>query len=86
MKLITSILVAIILPGCATEYHARRYDPATEATITIDVKSYREFPGGISIYYDRKIGNFVLKAGEVDNNDAVRDIVMGLLPLIGAQE
>ena len=76
------LIVLLLLSGCATTYHAERISDGT--TTLLDVKSYREFPGGIEIVYNRETGQFELSAGDVQNgDDAIRDVVLGLLPLIG---
>jgi len=85
MKLIFALLITLLLSmGCATTYDAQRTDSEGNST-SLHVKSYREFPGGIELEYNREKGEFTLKAGEVTNGgqvEAMRDVVLGVLPLI----
>jgi len=77
------IILLLALTGCATTYTASR--TVDGATTDISVKTYREFPGGIEIKYNRETGAFELKAGEVTNGgdvEAMRDVILGVLPLI----
>ena len=78
------LVLLLCLTGCATTYHAERSNPDTGSYTVLDVKSYREFPGGIVIDYDAATGTFRLNAGEVADTsaDAMRDVILGVLPLI----
>ena len=83
MKAIGLLVVLAVLSGCATTYRAERIDNGLDgdgATTVLEVRSYREFPGGIRIEYDRATGQFLLDAGEVRNGNEA--LVLGLLPLI----
>ena len=76
------ILILLMTAGCVTTYSAER--TIDGATTNIDVRTWREFPGGIKIHYNRETGTFDLEAGEVTSGsetDAIRDIVLALRPL-----
>jgi hypothetical protein len=64
-RILLSLLLVAFLTGCATSYQASRTDPDTGIVTTINIKSYREFEGGISIIYNRDAGAFEIQAGEV---------------------
>jgi phage baseplate assembly protein gpV len=70
MRVFLLIVITVVLAGCATEYTATRTDPDTGVTTSITVKSYREFPGGVSIKYDREAGAFEIVAGEVSTGSS----------------
>ena len=87
MKIIIALLIILVATtGCATKYHAERTSPFDGATVVLDVKSYREFKGGVQIKYNRELGVFELQAGEVTNDgaEAMRDVILGVLPLINS--
>ena len=87
LSLVLLALYCVTLFGCATSYHASRTDTDGH-TVVLDVKSYREFPGGVDIKYNRETGAFELHAGEVrdDSAEAMRDVILGVLPLIKASD
>lgn len=83
------VLLALVLPvaaflgGCATTYRAERIDAEAGVTTNVSVRTYREFPGGVQIHYDRDAGKFDVEAGKVQNgNDAMAEVILGLLPLL----
>lgn len=82
MKIIL-ILMLLVLSGCVTTYHAERRADGVETKI--DIRTWREFPGGIVIHYNRETGQFDVEAGEVRSGSeaqAMRDVILGILPLI----
>ena len=80
MKAELIALAVLVSPGCATVYHAERVDPDSGARTTIDVKSYREFKGGIAIDYNRDTGAFELEAGEVNRGvSPLEDVAAAIL-------
>lgn len=82
MKALILIIAATIISGCATTYTVERTDPETGATTSLTVKSYREFPGGIDVSYNRETGSFDLQAGEVSNDKQMASLIAAILPLI----
>jgi len=81
MKNIFFLLAALVLAGCATTYNA------TVGDKSLEIKTYREFPGGIKFDYDASTGRLTLEAGEVSNGTdvattAIRDVVLALVPTI----
>lgn len=90
MKFLIIILLAVILAGCATTYHAERTD-TNGNKVTLDVKSHREFTGGITITYNRETGHFELTAGDVTTGsspleDAAASAIISLIPTIRENE
>jgi len=82
MKFLLITILMFVLAGCATTYDAERTNP--DGTLTkLMVKSYREFPGGIEIVYNRETGQFELKAGEVTNGmEGFSEVLLKMIPLI----
>lgn len=79
------LLIGPLLGGCATTYDAQRIETGG-VTTTLHVRTYREFPGGVDIHYDREAGQFDVQAGEVANgDDAMAEVILRLLPLIDPQ-
>ena len=79
MKTLLIIIMAVLLSGCATTY------TATVGDKSIDIRTYREFPGGIRFDYNATTGELTLEAGEVTKGgevEAMRDVVLGILPMI----
>ncbi|MBU8921771.1 MAG: hypothetical protein KOO63_08125 [Bacteroidales bacterium] len=78
MKIILITLLAIALSGCATTYEYTNDDKV------LKIRTYREFPGGISAEYGGKDG-FKVETGEVRNGgdvEAVSNLILSILPLI----
>jgi len=76
-----AFLYLLLLAGCVTTYHAER--EMDGARTVMDVRTWREFQGGIKIHYNRETGTFDLEAGEVTSGsetEAIRDIVVSLAP------
>lgn len=81
MKRLALIIFALLLQACATTYEVTRTAP-DGVTTTLKVKSWREFPGGIDVRYDREAGAFELQAGEVSNDRQMAALLAALIPLI----
>lgn len=81
MKATALCIVLLLLSGCATTYSVERTSEEG-VTTKLTVKSYREFPGGIAVKYDRETGGFELQAGEVRNDEQLSALARALIPLI----
>ena len=75
------ILILLLTAGCVTTYEASR--TIDGAQTNIKVRTWREFPGGIKIIYNREMGVFELEAGEITSGsevEAIRDIIYAVRP------
>ena len=81
MKTLITVILAVLVSGCATTYTIERTDESGVST-SLTVKSYREFPGGIDVKYNREDGSFELVAGEVSTDRQFAEVLAALSPLI----
>ena len=78
ITVLLAALVTMILTGCATTYEAERTDQNAGTETKLTVRTYREFPGGIKIVYNRETGKFELQAGENERDgDVFRGDIWG---------
>lgn len=78
MKILLCVLCAA-LSGCMTTYSVSRTDPATGAVTSVQIRSFREFPDGVHIWYDRKKGSFEIITGAVNQNSALEQAAAQIL-------
>jgi hypothetical protein len=81
------LAIMVLLGGCATTYHAERRNADDGSYTVLDVKSRREFSGGVTIHYNKETGTFDLAAGDVSNGySPLEEMAANLIPaLIGAR-